>query len=166
MITMASTMREKALITIGVDPGRVTGWAFAVEGRPMIVDGAPICGYGPPEQAAKDILAELAGNDEPVRIVFEAAFQGRFGAGVSVAYTTGFLVGLISPHLVAGSEVIRLPATQWRSRLWPGKKFKRDEAKRMAAAYAFDETGDESMKRPSREHVAEAVCIAIAMSNG
>ena len=142
---------------IAVDPGRVTGWAIAVDQK------ARAWGQGTVEEAADAILGEVKGMDEPVLLFVEAAYQGRFGAGVQVAYRAGLIVGLLRRALPEGSVVMSAPATQWRKALgWTGGKDGRKNAKQRAALAAFEYTDDKQMKMPTREHVAEAVCMAIA----
>jgi len=43
---------------------------------------------------------------------------------------------------------------------WP--KLKRKEAKQYAMRMAFELTGDAQTKMATREHVAEAICMAVA----
>lgn len=142
-------------VTIGVDPGRITGWCVAVNGKPVA------WGQGEAEKAADSILAEILGLDEPVTVVLESAFQGRFGAGVAVAFRAGLILGILRGGLPQWSTVIKCPATQWRRALgWP--KYKRKEAKQAAMRLAFELTGDAETKMATREHVAEAICMAVA----
>lgn len=142
-------------VTIGIDPGRVTGWAVAVNGKPVA------WGQGTCEDAAESVVREIIGLDEPVTVVLENAFQGRFGAGVAVAFRAGMIAGIMHGKLPDGSITHKVPASQWRKALgWP--KLNRTEAKKTAMRMAFDLTGDASTKKPTREHVAEAICMAIA----
>lgn len=144
-------------VTIGVDPGKVTGWAIASGGK-------LVCwGQGEPEAAAQAIIDELRGMDEPVRLLIEAAYQGRFGAGVQVAFRSGLILGMLKAHLPQESVVIMAPASQWRKALgWKGGKDGRKAAKDRARAFAYDLTEDKEMKFANREHVAEAICMAMA----
>lgn len=139
--------------TIGIDPGRVTGWAVAVDGHPVA------WGQGEAEEAADSILREIKDIGEPVTVLCEAAFQGRFGAGVAVAYRAGLILGILRAGLPAGSTVAMAPATQWR-RAMGWSRMKRQESKKRAMAHAFSLTQDADVKRPTREHVAEAICMA------
>jgi hypothetical protein len=143
--------------TIGVDPGKVTGWCVAVDHKPVA------WGQGATEDSVDAVLAELKGLDEPVCLFVEAAYQGRFGAGVQVAYRAGLVVGMLRRSLPEGSIVMTAPATQWRKALgWSGGKEGRKHAKSQAAKVAFDLTQDKEMRMPTREHVAEAICMAVA----
>jgi len=140
-------------VTIGIDPGRVTGWAVAVADKPVE------WGQGEAEEAADSILRSIKDVGEPVTVLCEAAFQGRFGAGVAVAYRAGLILGILRGGLPTGSTVSMAPATQWRRAMgWP--RMKRQESKKRAMAHAFSLTGDADVKRPTREHVAEAICMA------
>lgn len=142
-------------VTIGIDPGRVTGWAVAVNGKPVA------WGQEEAEKAADAVVAEIKGLDEPVTVVLENAFQGRYGAGVAVAFRAGVIAGILRGGLPEWSVVIKVPASQWRRALgWP--KLNRTEAKKKAMRMAYDLTHDDDVRRPSREHVAEAICMAIA----
>lgn len=144
-------------VTIGVDPGRVTGWAIASCGK-MVA-----WGQGGPEEAADAIAEEIRGLDEPAVMLVEAAYQGRFGAGVVVAYRAGLIVGILRDKLPEGSLVTMAPATQWRKALgFKGGKEGRKEAKDRARRYAYEHTQDKEMLMATREHVAEAVCMALA----